>query len=78
MSTTAPTITDRQRRALALAARGCTDAQIAEQLFVHQDTAKLDLRHARLVLGATDRTSAVALAIFHGVITRQDVLGGVG
>lgn len=66
-------LTDRQRRVLVLAARGCTDAQIARELFVHLDTAKLDLRHARLVLGASDRTSAVALAIFAGVLTREDV-----
>lgn len=76
MSTQVVALTDRQRKALTLAARGLTDAQIARELFVHLDTAKLDLRHARLALGAVDRTSAVARAIFEGVITRNDVFGG--
>jgi DNA-binding CsgD family transcriptional regulator len=70
------TLTERQRQVLVLAARGLTDSEIAAELFVHVGTAKFALRSARVYLGAPDRTSAVALALVHGLITREDVLGG--
>lgn len=80
MTTTIPVeaITGRRKEALVMAARGLSNTEIAGRLFVSVDTVKLDLRHVYLLLGARDRAQAVALAIFHGVITRQDVLGGVG
>lgn len=77
MSAPVLALTDRQRRVLALVARGRTNQEIADELFVHLETAKLDLRHVCLALGARDRTHAVALGFAYGVLGRGDVLGGV-
>jgi DNA-binding NarL/FixJ family response regulator len=61
-------LTDREREVLELLADGRSTRQIAEQLFVGEETVKTHLGHIYQKLGVTDRVQAVALALRRGLV----------
>jgi two-component system nitrate/nitrite response regulator NarL len=63
-----PTLTDRERDVLALAASGASRTEIAKRLFVSQATVKSDLASVYRKLRVSDRAAAVAEAIRRGFI----------
>lgn len=62
------TLTSREVDCLALAARGLTDAGIADRLGCATGTVGVHVKRARTKLGARTRAHAVALALASGVI----------
>lgn len=60
-------LTTREAEVLTLIARGFTNRQIAEQLFVNESTIKTHINHLFSKLGVQDRAQAVALAYRHGI-----------
>lgn len=61
-------LTDREREVLELLADGRSTRQIAEELFVGEETVKTHLGHIYQKLGVTDRVQAVALALRRGLV----------
>jgi PAS domain S-box-containing protein len=55
-----PLITDRESQVLALLSKGATNAEIAQQLVLAQSTVSSHVRHILRMLGARNRTEAVA------------------
>jgi len=62
----APTF--REIEVLALVAEGLKNRQIAERLFISEETVKAHIRHLMDKLGASDRTQAVSIAVRRGII----------
>lgn len=67
-SLAAERLTDREREVLELLADGRSTRQIAEQLFVGEETIKTHLGHIYQKLGVADRVQAVALALRRGLV----------
>jgi DNA-binding NarL/FixJ family response regulator len=61
-------LTPREIEVLRLVAEGCRNRDIAERLFISEDTVKVHLKHVMEKLGATDRTHAVTIALRRGII----------
>lgn len=59
---------ERERQALALAAQGHTDEQIASDLNLSESTAKRTMHNLRIKLGAHSRAHAVAIGFVHGYL----------
>ncbi|MEU0589926.1 helix-turn-helix domain-containing protein [Streptomyces ardesiacus] len=59
-------LTARQRQVLLLAANGNTNTEIAAWLGITPTTVNHTLRRAYSILGASDRTQAVAIALAVG------------
>ena len=49
-------------------AGGNRNREIAEQLFISEETVKVHLKHIMEKLGATDRTAAVTIGVRRGII----------
>jgi len=49
-------------------ATGNRNRDIAEKLFIAEETVKVHLKHIMHKLGANDRTQAVAIAVRRGII----------
>ncbi|MBM9508588.1 response regulator transcription factor [Actinacidiphila acididurans] len=62
-----PTVTDREREVLALVARGLSNAEIAERLFISAATAKAHVARLFTKLAARDRVHLVILAYESGL-----------
>ncbi|HET6917123.1 MAG TPA: response regulator transcription factor [Acidimicrobiales bacterium] len=60
-------LTTREAEVLTLIARGFTNKQIAEELFVNESTIKTHINHLFSKLGVQDRAQAVAFAYRHGI-----------
>ncbi len=61
-------LTDREIQILQLIVRGCSNGEIAEQLFVTVGTVKTHVRHILNKLCVDDRTHAAVLALRGGLI----------
>jgi DNA-binding NarL/FixJ family response regulator len=62
-------LSPREMEVLWLAARGCTNQQIAKELSISTSTAKNHMQRILTKLGASDRTQAVVMAIESGVLS---------
>jgi DNA-binding NarL/FixJ family response regulator len=61
-------LTDREIDVLSHVAHGNRNRDIAERLFISEETVKVHMKHIMERLGASDRTQAVAIAIRRGII----------
>jgi len=61
-------LTPREIEVLAQIAEGNRNRDIAEHLFISEETVKVHIKHIMDKLGASDRTQAVAIAIRRGII----------
>ena len=62
------TLTVREVEVLQQIAGGNRNRDIAERLFISEETVKVHVKHVMEKLGASDRTEAVAIAIRRGII----------
>ena len=62
-------LTEREREVVALVARGLTNTEIAERLFIAQGTAKTHVSRAMVKLGARDRAQLVVFAYETGLVS---------
>jgi DNA-binding NarL/FixJ family response regulator len=62
------TLTDREIEVLRHLAGGNRNRDIAERLFISEETVKVHVKHIMEKLGASDRTQAVAIAVRRGII----------
>jgi len=61
-------LTPREVEVLRHIAEGNRNKDIAERLFISEETVKVHVKHVMEKLGASDRTEAVAIAIRRGII----------
>lgn len=61
-------LTEREVEVLRHVAEGNRNRDIAEKLFISEETVKVHLKHIMDKLGAADRTQAVAIAVRRGII----------
>jgi len=61
-------LTEREIEVLRRIAGGNRNRDIAEQLFISEETVKVHIKHIMEKLGAADRTQAVAIAVRRGII----------
>ena len=61
-------LTDRELEVLRLVMAGNRNRDIAETLFISEETVKAHLKHILLKLGASDRTQAVSIGVRRGLI----------
>jgi DNA-binding NarL/FixJ family response regulator len=61
-------LTEREVEVLQQVAAGNRNRDIAEKLFISEETVKVHVKHLMEKLGATDRTQAVAIGIRRGII----------
>ncbi len=62
------TLTVRELAVLQQVAGGSRNRDIAERLFIAEETVKVHIKHILQKLGARDRTEAVAIALRRGII----------
>jgi len=62
------TLTPREKDVLRRIAGGNRNRDIAELLFISEETVKVHIKHIMEKLGASDRTQAVAIAVRRGII----------
>ncbi|HLX43312.1 MAG TPA: response regulator transcription factor [Bryobacteraceae bacterium] len=61
-------LSEREVDVLRHVAEGNRNRDIAERLFISEETVKMHLKHISEKLGAADRTQAVAIAVRRGII----------
>jgi DNA-binding NarL/FixJ family response regulator len=61
-------LTPREVEVLRHIAQGNRNKDIAERLFISEETVKVHVKHVMDKLGANDRTEAVAIGIRRGII----------
>jgi len=62
-------LTDREREVFMLMARGSTNADIAEELFISEGTVKTHAKRIFSKLELRDRVQLVVFAYEHGLVT---------
>ena len=65
-------LTEREREVLALVARGFTNKQIADTLFVSEKTARNHVSHILDKLGLSRRSEAAAFAVEHKLVPTRE------
>jgi DNA-binding NarL/FixJ family response regulator len=61
-------LTDRETEVLRQIAGGNRNRDIADKLFISEETVKVHIKHIMEKLGASDRTQAVAIGVKRGII----------
>jgi DNA-binding NarL/FixJ family response regulator len=61
-------LTDREVQVLQHITGGNRNKDIAERLFISEETVKIHVKHIMEKLGASDRTQAMAIAVKRGII----------
>jgi DNA-binding NarL/FixJ family response regulator len=61
-------LTARELEVLRCVTGGNRNRDIAQQLFISEDTVKVHLKHIMEKLGASDRTQAIAIAVRRGIL----------
>ena len=61
-------LTEREIEVLERIPAGMRNSEIADQLFISEETVKVHVRHILEKLGANDRTQAVTIAVRRGII----------
>lgn len=61
-------LTDREIEVLREVADGNRNREIAERLFISEETVKVHIKHIMEKLGASDRTQAVSIGLRRGII----------
>ena len=61
-------LTEREVEVLGQIAGGNRNRDIAERLFISEETVKVHIKHIMEKLGASDRTQAIAIAVRRGII----------
>src|SRR4030095_2111884 len=61
-------LTEREIEVLKQIAAGNRNRDMAERLFISEETVKVHVKHIMEKLGASDRTQAVAVAVRRGII----------
>jgi DNA-binding NarL/FixJ family response regulator len=61
-------LTEREVEVLREVADGNRNREIAERLFISEETVKVHIKHIMAKLGAADRTQAVAIGVRRGII----------
>jgi len=61
-------LTGREIEVLQQVAGGNRNRDIADKLFITEETVKVHIKHIMEKLGATDRTQAVAIGVRRGII----------
>jgi DNA-binding NarL/FixJ family response regulator len=61
-------LTEREIQVLSEVANGNRNKDIANKLFISEETVKVHLKHIMEKLGASDRTQAVAIGVRRGII----------
>jgi two-component system, NarL family, response regulator DevR len=69
-------LTEREREVLALVARGYTNKQIAEALYVTEKTARNHVSHILEKLGLSRRSEAAAFAVEHRLVPPREQPAG--
>ena len=62
------TLTEREVEVLQQVSGGNKNRDIADKLFISEETVKVHIKHIMEKLGATDRTQAVAIGVRRGII----------
>jgi DNA-binding NarL/FixJ family response regulator len=62
------TLTSREIEVLTQLSSGNRNRDIAQRLFISEETVKVHIKHIMEKLGASDRTQAVAIAVRRGII----------
>ncbi len=65
-------LTEREREVLALVARGYTNKQIADNLYVSEKTARNHVSHILEKLGLSRRSEAAAFAVEHKLVPPRE------
>lgn len=61
-------LTDREREVLTLVGRGCTNQEIAAELFITEATVKTHVGNILSKLAVRDRAGAIVMAFDHGLV----------
>ena len=61
-------LSEREREILVLAAKGASNKQIAQELFISTNTVKVHLRHIFNKIGVASRTEAAMFAVGAGLV----------
>ena len=69
-------LTQREMDVLRHAANGNRNRDIAEKLFISEETVKVHIKHIMEKLGASDRTQAVSIALRRGIIQLGEAQSG--
>lgn len=69
-------LTPREEEILTLVARGLTNSEIADALYISMPTVKTHVGHVLAKTGSRDRVQAVIYAYRAGLVTGDDLLGG--